>query len=566
MLRLTTLLRRALMCSVTLGLIAPGCLGRSGLDDPDAPATADGGPVGGAAGLGGRGGRGGTSGRGGSVGTGGSSGRGGSDGAAGTSGAGGGGTAGTLGRGGTSGRGGTAGTGGTAGRGGTAGTSGTAGTAGTGGQAGCGSQSCMGCCDRADTCLSGSEINACGTRGVDCSDCSSLGFNCTMGVCEGMPPVCGPSNCRGCCDAAGVCRVGTDTNACGRSGQSCSNCTQSNQGCVSGVCQGMPPACGPNNCGGCCDIGGRCQPGTRDNACGSRGAACSNCTTNGRTCTEPGNYCAFFPTCSSVTCPTGCCDSTGTCRTGRSNTACGASGQTCADCSASGQACAAQGFCYTGTHCGPDNCAGCCTATGMCRPGIGSASCGQYGALCDNCTAKSQTCQNQVCSNGSTCPAAYPGCSPAAATTPPFSSSSCSGTDLTSLATACAGANPGAACATFLQRLLQSNPSCYDCVLQFTGEDAVVRCVAPYLTNQCNHDLTCAVDCSNTSCNQCPAGQSEACRNQTFGTQGGQCQSWINGYYCLQAALGGPAQFCDFDSVNDVGRWLSGVGRQYCAR
>jgi hypothetical protein len=112
---------------------------------------------------------------------------------------------------------------------------------------------------------------------------------------------------------------------------------------------------------------------------------------------------------------------------------------------------------------------------------------------------------------------------------------------------------------------LASNPACYDCVLQFTGEDALVRCVAPFLTQQCNHDLTCAVDCSNGACDQCPAAQEESCRDQAFG-QGAQCQSWVNGYYCLQAALGGPAQFCQFDSVNDVGRWLAGVGRQYCAR
>jgi hypothetical protein len=201
----------------------------------------------------------------------------------------------------------------------------------------------------------------------------------------------------------------------------------------------------------------------------------------------------------------------------------------------------------------------------MCRPGLGSASCGQFGALCDNCAAKSQTCQNQVCSGGSTCPAAYPGCSPSSVTTPPFSSPSCADAELQALAMACAGATPGAACGQYLQRLLQANPACYDCVLQFTGEDAVVRCAAPYLTQQCNHDLTCAVSCSNTSCEQCPAAQDDACRNQVFG-QGAQCQTWINGYYCFQAAIGGPAQFCDFESVNDVGRWLAGVGRNYCAR
>src|SRR5579859_2645713 len=43
--------------------------------------------------------------------------------------------------------------------------------------------------------------------------------------------------------------------------------------------------------------------------------------------------------CSASTCPLGCCDSTGTCVTGESATACGTGGASCIDCSKSGEIC-----------------------------------------------------------------------------------------------------------------------------------------------------------------------------------------------------------------------------------
>jgi len=191
--------------------------------------------------------------------------------------------------------------------------------------------------------------------------------------------------------------------------------------------------------------------------------------------------------------------------------------------------------------------------------------CGQYGALCDNCASKGQTCQNRVCSGGSTCPAAYPGCNPGAATTPPFSAASCSSAELDALAMACASSGTSTACAQFFQRLFASNARCYDCMLQFTGQDAYVRCVAPFLTQQCNHDVTCTVDCSNTACARCPADQANTCRQTAF-DQGAPCHGLVNGYYCLQAALGGPAQFCDITQYSGSGEWLRAVGENYCSR
>lgn len=472
------------------------------------------------------------------------------------------GSAGVAGVGGGVGGSGTGGFGGSSGGAGGAGaTGGSAGTGGVGGAPGCGP--CAGCCDAAGVCRPGDDVNACGLGGVVCIDCGAIGFACNQGACEGPPPPCGPTTCKGCCDAQGLCRFGTESDACGLGGIGCDDCAAKNEGCVDGACEGPPPVCGPGNCGGCCTAAGQCVPGTSDGACGLAGAPCQSCSASGKVCTQPGNYCAFFPSCGPFTCPSGCCDAQGKCQNGHSNGACGTSGQACKDCTATGQSCAPQGFCYSGPHCGPENCAGCCTATGNCVSGATGGACGQFGKLCDNCNAKGQTCISQVCSSGSTCPAAYPGCTPDALTPPPVPSKSCSATELASLAAACQGSPPGPGCGQVFQQLLSSNPPCYDCLLQFTTESAYTRCLAPFLTADCNHALTCAVGCSNTSCGQCGPGQEDACQQQVFAS-GGACTPWVNGYYCAQAALSGPAAFCEFPG--STGQWMQAVGTYYCGK
>jgi hypothetical protein len=87
--------------------------------------------------------------------------------------------------------------------------------------------------------------------------------------------------------------------------------------------------------------------------------------------------------------------------------------------------------------------------------------------------------------------------------------------------------------------------------------------LVPYLTPGCNHDLTCAVFCSNGACSQCSNPQQDACQQQVF-ESGGQCNPWVNGYFCAQAALSGPAAFCDF--AGNVGDWIAGVGAHYCGK
>jgi hypothetical protein len=92
---------------------------------------------------------------------------------------------------------------------------------------------------------------------------------------------CDSSNCGGCCDVTGECVSGADQDACGSNGDSCVECS-SYQACEAGQCE----ACTPDNCLGCCDEEGLCQAGDQHDACGDGGEHCSNCASIPGTCYE----------------------------------------------------------------------------------------------------------------------------------------------------------------------------------------------------------------------------------------------------------------------------------------
>jgi hypothetical protein len=549
----------------TLVLVA-GCFGRSGLDEQDmfGPETGGEGGAGASAGTTASGGKhasGGTTSVGGKPSTGGFSaaggfiGKGGFIGAGGVTGAGG-----FIGKGGVISAGGVTASGGrgTGGR-------GTGGTGGTGGAPACSPDTCAGCCTSGGICVPGTGANACGTKGARCTDCGSSGFGCDKGICQGMAPPCAMS-CAGCCDSLGRCRLGSEIDACGIGGGACNVCSASNAACTMGKCGGPLQVCDATTCGGCCDTNGICRPGTTNAACGTAGARCENCTSEGKSCSEPGSYCAFIPSCSPTTCPTGCCDQNGVCQDGRTDAACGATGQTCSNCTNLGEACAPSGFCYKGAHCGPDTCAGCCSPDGTCRPGTAAQNCGAFGAVCENCMSQGQTCQAGACGvRGATCPAPYAGCNPGAATAPPFNGTSCKATDVALAHMACTGITDPATCLPALSKLLASNPGCYDCLQQFLYDGAVAKCLAPFLSPTCNHELTCYSGCLTTTCGACSDANRASCQG-TVSASGGDCFSSLSGQYCAAAAFSGPAAFCDLGRVNDVGLWLAGVGAYYCSR
>ncbi len=162
---------------------------------------------------------------------------------------------------------------------------------------GCSYATCSGCCDSNGGCHQGSDTQACGGQGEQCSVCNQL---CVDGICLNLDSDCGPSNCTGCCLGNDVCTDGLHAGACGTGGMQCESCNPSTgggkcvaKGAVMGGSCAFPTsaACDDTICPmGCC-VGDLCVQGTQDIACGSGGVGCQDCTTNGRTCI--GRTCSF---------------------------------------------------------------------------------------------------------------------------------------------------------------------------------------------------------------------------------------------------------------------------------
>lgn len=106
---------------------------------------------------------------------------------------------------------------------------------------------------------------------------------------EAAGPACSSQTCSGCCDDAGACLPGTAQAACGEQGRACAVCDPNHDLCNpdphnpdGNVC--FAP-CDPRFCqGGCCMPDGHCVGGTADDACGSVGYLCLDCTSRGETC------------------------------------------------------------------------------------------------------------------------------------------------------------------------------------------------------------------------------------------------------------------------------------------
>jgi hypothetical protein len=108
-----------------------------------------------------------------------------------------------------------------------------------------------------------------------------------------------------------------------------------------------PPAsvdavCGPSNCPGCCDDAGVCQPGNTEAQCGEQGRACIACNPKFDLCApdpaNPDGQVCFSP-CDFKGCNYHCCLRTGACTSGVTDDACGSTGQLCVDCTTTGQVC-----------------------------------------------------------------------------------------------------------------------------------------------------------------------------------------------------------------------------------
>jgi hypothetical protein len=169
-------------------------------------------------------------------------------------------------------------------------------------------------------------------------------------------------------------------------------------------------ACGPSNCPtGCCDATGACRTGRDVRACGSVGGRCSDCVANGFAVCNASSVCGRDDAaCSSSTCA-GCCaldEGRLRCLSGIEPAACGAKGVACNNCATDGRACNPTTRACGTTSCNASNCDGCCVGN-KCLPGDIAAACGTNGAACGSC-ATGQVCRSAAggggrCEGSGTC-------------------------------------------------------------------------------------------------------------------------------------------------------------------
>ena len=277
-------------------------------------------------------------------------------------------------------------------------------------QATCSQQTCpSGCCQNG-ICQQVPTASACGVGGGICMQCA-LGQTCVNGTCQQDQPPNQCANCQGCC-LNGQCMSGTSPSACGSPGGSCSVCSSSQQ-CVNGSCQDINMnQCNPTNCSGCC-LGSQCITVPTEQQCGQGGYLCAPCGSNQKC--DRGQCVEKTTECSASNCP-GCCWNN-QCFPGNVPQSCGQGGAVCNQCKP-GESCEV-GACkgQQTTKCDWMTCPlGCCGMDG-CHMPPNDQYCGLGGLPCRQCSAFEEcswgtTCQqktgggNVIC-GGVTCQAGY---------------------------------------------------------------------------------------------------------------------------------------------------------------
>ncbi|MDB4943138.1 MAG: hypothetical protein JWP97_2672 [Labilithrix sp.] len=439
----------------------------------------------------------------------------------------------------------------------------------------CGPSSCPnGCCDAGGKCRVGSDNQACGSRGQQCSDCIANGFTtCDVSrgrVCSRPVASCGPDECpNGCCSFDGgqaTCLAGTDPTACGRAGDTCLDCAQQGRACDSFSRQCGAGKCDASNCAGCC-VGDQCLTGLENTACGAGGTACTSCTSTGQTCGGTGSgggQCQGTATCGPANCG-GCCNGT-QCVVGTDASACGKQGAACTNCGATGKVCIGDGLpgertCQAPPACSPATCAGCCVGdacviattraacgkggeackvcgpsdscnAGACIPPVGctaancagccvgdvcaagtqDTACGAAGIACANCAGIGRVCQGATCQVPSCSPANCAGC--------------CSGNTCVQGITDPACGKNGAACT-------DCNATGQAC----SGQACVARCGPANCAGCCSSSTTCAGGFTGGACGSGGA----ACTNCT--AQGSTCSTLNVPRLCANQAGLCPANY-----------------------
>lgn len=205
---------------------------------------------------------------------------------------------------------------------------------------------------------------------------------------DGAVSQCGPSSCSGCC-LNGACQTGTTPQACGAGGYGCNVCT-STEVCKAGLCQPKAQTCSSSSCPtGCCQ-GTSCMGGASLSACGTGGGACKMCNVNEKCIT--GKCVPTSGDCSPSNC-TGCCQNK-QCKSGTATAVCGAGGSDCRACK-TGEQCKG-GSCVPTGLCSPSTCASGCCNNGQCKGGTDASACGTGGNACKTCQSN-ETCTGGAC-------------------------------------------------------------------------------------------------------------------------------------------------------------------------
>ncbi len=373
----------------------------------------------------------------------------------------------------------------------------------------CSASTCpTGCCDERGVCRVGSDVQACGNQGNKCTDCVAGGFDTcdsSRKACGKKVPTCDASSCpSGCCvvnGASQTCLTGTDAAACGTGGGVCANCAQTGQSCDAKLrtCSATKK-CDATNCNGCC-VGDLCLPGSDQTACGEKGQACQNCNAAGTTCgplAGGGGRCEGIGRCGPANCG-GCCDAKGTCVEGIDSTACGRGGESCNDCTPRAQVCAPRDQ-PNGRSCiDPPPC-GPLNCNGCC---IGNVC--TLGTQDTACGTKGVAClnctgQNQTCGAGGVCTGG-PACGPGNCAGCCQGNTCVTGNDPAACGTAGQACKDCGAAGTCGAGGVCQNPACSaaNCPGCCSGD----RCLAGFTNRSCGSGGAACADCfaTSTTCN-----------------------------------------------------------------
>ncbi len=257
-------------------------------------------------------------------------------------------------------------------------------------------------------------------------------------------------------------------------------------------------ACDATTCPtGCCDGTGTCRDGTELNTCGFGGGACNDCLSQGFDfCDAQVKACGNIqPTCDVTSCANGCCtlfNGQQACVSGASSLACGNSGNKCTDCTTGGQVCDPAAKACVNAPCGPNNCKGCCNGT-ACVGAETDSQCGTGGLSCTDCTSLQEFCDTST----GLCVSVQPTCNASTCAKGCCAGNTCVTSETDTQCgiggTACADCtSKSGTCSGGTCATACNSKTCPGCCQAGT-------CFAGFVDSRCGSDGSTCVDCTSSS-------------------------------------------------------------------